>query len=175
MLRLRNFWGASTVVTAAAILILATPSEAAAADSEIYTITTTSTSATIVLTPLPLNACNAMVIWRGDATATPQAQEDIVWTGTDQLLSHDPTLANTFRFSGLAQQSPQYFEPRTVTVELSPGTYTILGQCTPYDAEGNYAGDDSQHTKSFSVSNGPTEPIDPGDDAAWGSLENLIP
>ena len=145
---------------------------AEAADSDIFAITTTSSSATITLTPPPLNACNAGVVWKGTGAA-PTAQENIAWTDGTALLSYDSALADTFRHRGLAQQFPQYFTKRTVTIALEPGTYTIGGQCTPYDAQGEFVGDDTQHRATFTL-NTTTTPSEPGGNN-WGSLEGLLP
>lgn len=159
---------------------------AGAANSDIYDIATTAESATITLTPPSLEACNAMGIISGlytapvDEDSIPFDEDAVAWIGTDQLLSYDPGLSDTVRFSGMATQFPQYFTPRSITVELEPGTYSILGQCTPYDADGNFSGEDTDEIAVFTIDDAstPTEPTDPenGDDAgAWGSIGDLLP
>lgn len=163
------------VAAAGALVAMGGVGAAGAADSDIYDITTTAGSATIELTPRGLQVCNAPVIVSGTYAGTVDP-DSIVWSGSDQLLSHDPALSDTFRFSGVAQMFPEYFTPRSVTVDLAPGTYTILGQCTPYDTDGNYAGDDTDETAVFTVSAPDTgEPTDPGDGGAWGSVGSLLP
>ncbi|MGW6032298.1 hypothetical protein ACWFOS_01485 [Gordonia terrae] len=164
---------AAGAIAAAGVVSSMGVGSATAAEADIFSVTVTAEDTTIMLTPPSLNACNAMAVTSG--TVAPPAGE-LVWTGTDQLLSHSPALADTMRFRGVAQAFPHYFAPRTIALDLKPGTYTIAGQCTPYDDQGNYAGDDTIHTKTFTVKATGPGPEDPGeDDGAWGSLGDLLP
>lgn len=138
------------------------------ADPDIFAgTTTTSTSVTLKLTAPSLNSCNSVVVLKG----TPAAPTSTVaWSGTDQLLSTDPALKNTPRFAGA---DAKYFGPRSVTINLAPGSYTAFGGCTPYDSSGNYAGDDTKYTKTFTVG-GNTAPQPGGGTGAWGSVGTLF-
>lgn len=169
----RLFSMTAAAIAAAGVVTSMGVGSATAAEADIFSVSATAQDAIITLTPPSLNVCNAMAVTSG--TVAPPVGE-LVWTGTDQLLSHSPALADTVRFRGVAQAFPHYFTPRTITITLQPGTYTIAGQCTPYDDQGNYAGDDTVHTETFVVKATGPGPGDPAeDDGAWGSLGSLLP
>lgn len=178
------------VVAGFTALLVAAGTGVAAADpflqgpeSDIYTVTTTETATTITLTAPAYQACNANIIWRGTSTeinANLEAQQPVIpaWTGTYEFLAHDPALFDTPRFAGVRDLG--YTSPRVNTIPLSAGTYTIIGQCTPYDEDGNYAGDDVTHFKSFTIGStegpgGQTDPTDPPTNGGlFGSLGALF-
>ncbi|MFE5646359.1 hypothetical protein [Rhodococcus sp. NPDC056516] len=174
-------------------LLVAAGTGAAAADpfltgpeSDIYTITTTETAATITLTAPSYQVCNAGLIVPGSPSdLNAQAEGNLPvnppsgpgWTGGYEFLAHDPALFETPRFAGVRDLG--YTSPRVNTIPLSTGTYTIIGKCTPYDENGNYAGDDVTHFASFTVGGteepgGPTDPGNPptggGSSGSLGSL-----
>lgn len=165
--------GFTALLVAAGTGIAAADPFLSGSESDIYTITTTETGATITLTAPAYQACNAVLILPGtpdDLNAQAEGNLPVdptsgpAWTGTYEFLAHDPALFDTLRFAGVRDLG--YTSPRVNTIPLSAGTYTIIGQCTPYDENGNYAGDDLVHFKSFTIGDtdepgGPTDPTDP--------------
>lgn len=138
------------------------------ADLDIFAgTTTTTTSVTLKLTAPSLNSCNSTVVLKGTPS---EPTSTIAWSGTDQLLSTDPALKDTPHFAGA---DAKYFGPRSITLDLAPGSYTAFGKCTPYDSSGNYAGDDVQYLKTFTIG-GNSNPQPGGDPSAWGSVGKLF-
>lgn len=131
--------------------------------------TTTSSSVTLKVTAKPLNSCGSTVVMKG----TPaQPTSTVAWTGTYELLSTDPALKGTPHFAGAPDE---YFGPRSVTINLAPGEYTAFGKCTPYDSMGNYAGEDTSYTKTFTIGGSGGGGSQPGNEPdAWGSLGKLF-
>nr|WP_218681558.1 hypothetical protein [Rhodococcus qingshengii] len=143
-------------------------------ESDIYTITTTETAATITLTAPAHHACNAGLILPGTPTQINAQIESAQpfepsWTGLNELLAYDPNLV-----PGLP---PEYLSPKTHTIALPTGTYTITGFCRLWDENGNPTDDEVTHFASFTIAGTeePGEPIDPPTDGGgFGSLGALF-
>ncbi|MBE7191945.1 hypothetical protein [Gordonia polyisoprenivorans] len=160
------------VLGAVAVGPAAAATPAPGTEATFVSVSTTAETATITLTAPPLMACTGPLIAHG----TPADITSTAWTGPRDLLSYSTTLADTDRFRGVAQQQPEIFGTRTKTVDLDAGPYVLLIQCTPYTADGDFAGDDTNYHKAFVVGgpSNPTNPTGPGS-GAWGSLENVLP